>query len=96
MSYKVKFSRKTEDQLFDLECYIAERSSPSTAETFVAEIVTHCLTLSSFPERFPTFPGRPHLRRTHFEKRTIIVYAINDERQEVEVVGIFYGGQDVV
>ncbi len=37
---------------------------------------------------------RPGLRLTHHKGRTVIAYAIDDERLVVSVLGVFYGGQD--
>ena len=93
-AYTVAFSPEAQDQLAAIYRYIAASSgSPQVAERYTEAIVAYC-------EGFQTFPLRGNqrddirsgLRVTHYHKRTVIAFAVDDDR--VSIIGVFYGGQD--
>ncbi len=93
MSYLVVFTPEAEAQLIELYGYLAAEASPKTAARFTDGIVTHCESLSSFPMRGTRRDDvRPGLRITSYRKRVVIAFAVDAD--QVQIIGIFYGGQN--
>ncbi len=93
MSYIVVFSPEAEAQLVELYGYIAAEASPEIAARFTDGIVTYCESLSTFPNRGNRRDDiRPGLRVTSYRKRVAIAFNVDEER--VNIIGVFYGGQD--
>ena len=93
MSYLVVFTPEAEAQLMELYGYLAAEASPETAARFTDGIVTYCESLSSFPVRGARRDDvRPGLRITSYRKRVVIAFAVDAD--EVQIIGIFYGGQN--
>jgi toxin ParE1/3/4 len=92
-TYTVVFAPEAEAQLADLYHYIAKEASPKIAFEYTSAIIEHCEKLHSLPHRgTPRDDIRPGLRVTHYKRRTVIAYAV--EREQVLILGVFYGGQD--
>jgi plasmid stabilization system protein ParE len=95
MSFSIRFSKEAITQLDLLEQYIADAGSPTTAARYVDAIVAYCEGLTVFPQRRAQrsnlFEG---LRITHYRKRTVIAFLVDDAAEIISIVGIFYGGQD--
>jgi toxin ParE1/3/4 len=93
MSYTVVFTPEAEAQLTELYGYIAAEASPEIAARFTDGIVTYCESLSTFPNRGNRRDDiRPGLRVTSYRKRVAIAFNVDAER--VNIIGVFYGGQD--
>jgi toxin ParE1/3/4 len=93
MVYSVVFTPEAEAQIVDLYGYIAVEASPEIAARFTNGIVTYCESLSTFPNRGDRREDiRPGLRVTNYRKRVAIAFDIEESR--VNILGIFYGGQD--
>jgi toxin ParE1/3/4 len=93
MSYTVVFTPEAEAQLIELYRYIAAEASPEIAARFTDGIVTYSESLSTFPARgIKRDDIRPGLRITGYRKRVAIAFHADEER--VNIIGIFYGGQD--
>ena len=93
MPYLVVFTPEAEAQLIELYGYIATEASPETAARFTDGIVTYCESLSSFPVRGTRRDDvRPGLRITSYRKRVVVAFAIDAD--QVQIIGIFYGGQN--
>lgn len=93
MSSTVVFTPEAEAQLIELYGYIAAEASPEIAARFTDAIVTYCESLNTFPARGSRRDDiRPGLRITSYRKRVAITFNVDDER--VDVIGVFYGGQD--
>ena len=93
MKYNVVFTPEAEEQLVTIYRYIANAASPRIAERYTNAIINYCEELATFPHRSVKRDEiRPGLLVTNYKKRTIIAYAVNDNR--VSIIGIFYGGQD--
>jgi toxin ParE1/3/4 len=93
MSYSVIFTPEAQEQLLTIYRYLAANASPSTAERYTGAILDYCDGLAMFPERSALRDDiRPGLRLTNYKGRTVIAYVINGEM--VEIIGVFYGGQD--
>ncbi len=93
MSFTVVFTPEAEAQLTELYGYIAAEAFPEIAARFTDGIVTYCESLSTFPNRGNRRDDiRPGLRVTSYRKRVAIAFNVDDER--VNIIGVFYGGQD--
>jgi toxin ParE1/3/4 len=93
MSHRVIFSPEAEAQLISIYDYIAGKASPETAKRFTDSIADYCEGLDVFPHRgLKRNDLRPGLRIIGFRRRVSI--AVNVGGSQVEIVGIFYGGQD--
>ena len=93
MSYTVVFTPEAEAQLVELYGYIAAAASPEIAARFTDGIVTYCESLSTFPNRGNRREDiRPGMRVTSYRKRVAIAFDV--EAGRVEIIGVFYGGQD--
>lgn len=93
MAYTVVFTPEAEAQLIELYGYIAAEASPETSARFTDGIVTYCESLSSFPVRGTRRDDvRPGLRITSYRKRVVIAFAVDAD--QVQIIGIFYGGQN--
>jgi plasmid stabilization system protein ParE len=93
MSRTVVFTPEAEAQLVELYGYIAEKASPEIAARFTEGIVTCCESLSTFPLRGVRRENvRPGLRIVSYRKRVAIAFDVDADR--VNIIGIFYGGQD--
>ncbi len=95
MNFSVDFAPEAEEQLADIYRYIAERAAPSTAARYTGAIVACCEGLHLFPHRGAAREDlRPGLRLTHYKRRAVIAYAVDDASLRVTILGIYYGGQD--
>lgn len=95
MSYTVRFSHKARDQLIALDAYIATAASPDIAARYTDAVTEYCLSLELFPERgIRRDDIRPGVRITNYRKRTVIAFTVDTRAERVEILGVFYGGQD--
>lgn len=95
MAYRVVYSPEVVDALEALFLYIAERSTPATADRYLAAVIETCERLALFPHRgVPRDDIRPGLRVTHHQGRTVIAYAVDDDAQTVSIIGVYHGGRD--
>ena len=95
MPYRIVFTPEAANQIVALYEYIIADGSPLIAERYTSAIVNYCEELNTFPHRGTRRDDiRPGLRITHYKKRAIIAFTIDDIAQRVIIVGVFYGGQD--
>ena len=95
MTYTVRFAPEAAHQLEALYRYIASSASPTVAADYVDAIVAHCEGLAVFPHRGTLRDDiRPGLRTSSYRKRAVIATFVDDEAQQVTILGVFYGGQD--
>ena|SRR6185437_11132067 len=93
MSYTVVFTPEAEAQLVEMYGYISAEASPEIALRFTDGIVAYCESLSTFPNRGNRREDvRPGLRVTSYRKRVAIAFYVDEEA--VNIIGVFYGGQD--
>ena len=89
----VAFSPEAEEQLAELYRYITTAGSPDTALDYTQKIIEDCESLAVFPDRgTPRDDIRAGLRLSHYRGRVIIAYAVFGTT--VNILGVFYGGQD--
>lgn len=59
-------------------------------------MIETCEGLALFPLRGVSRKDiRPGLRVTHHRGRTLIAYAVDQDSQQVSILGVLYGGQDL-
>jgi toxin ParE1/3/4 len=93
VSRSIVVSPEAEAQLDDLYDYIAEAASPTTASRFLGAIVGRLESLGEFPMVGSTREDiSPGLRTIGFRRRVTIAFTVDPDK--VEIVGVFYGGQD--
>jgi toxin ParE1/3/4 len=93
MRYSVRYASRAEEQLDSLAIYIEQRSSEQIAVGFVNGIVDYCESLAGFPLRgIRRDDVRPGLRITNYRKRVVIAFDVDG--RFVNILGIFYGGQN--
>lgn len=95
MTHRVIFSPRAEAQLVKLHKDIGGRSAPTIGERYTAAIVKYCLALSTFPHRGTHRDDiRPGVRTIGYRRRATIAFEIAGDI--VNILGIYYGGQDYV
>lgn len=94
--YKVVYAPEADRQLSDLFTYIADASGNDfNAWQFVEAITRFCDGFERFPHRGILRDDiRPGLRITNYEGRTVIAFIVDDVAERVDILGVFYGGQD--
>jgi toxin ParE1/3/4 len=93
LSFQVAISPEAGAQLLSIYHYIAGEASPETAKRFTDSILDYCASFESFPHRGSKRDDlRPNLRIVGFRRRVSIALAVGGNR--VDIVGIFYGGQN--
>jgi plasmid stabilization system protein ParE len=93
MTWRVQFAPEALAQLIDLEQGISDAGAPVAGARYVDAMVDYCMKLHAFPHRGVARDDLiSGLRITHFRKRAIIAYLVDDAT--VSIVGVFYGGQD--
>jgi toxin ParE1/3/4 len=93
LPYHVIFSPEADAQLIDIYQHIAREASPEIAEQFTSAIVDYCEGFVTFPQRGAQRDDlRPGLRTIGFRRRITIAFTV--EQHTVNIIGIFYGGQN--
>ena len=94
MTHRVILSPRALQQLASIFRYIEKDASTQTAANFVESIMAHCQGFAQFPLRGTKQDEiRPGLRLVGVRKRVTIAFEV--EQTIVNILGIFYGGQDV-
>ncbi len=89
--YTIILSQEARAQLVEIYRYIATEASPQTAARYTDAIVAHCESFATFPHRGSSRDDvRPGLRITHYRRRVVIAFDIEDRR--VNIIGVYYGG----
>lgn len=90
----VAFGPEADDQLHDIERYIAGQGAPEAGCRFARAIFDRCMAIGGLPlggsPRDDLLPG---LRTVPF-RTTMIAYTV--EENTVVIQAIMYGGQDIV
>jgi plasmid stabilization system protein ParE len=93
--YTVGYAPEASNQLTALLWYVATNAGVKVAESFIAGIKRYCDSLGLYPERgIRRDDIRPELRITNHKGNTIVAFAIDHPARRVEILGIYYGGQD--
>ncbi|MCV3241903.1 type II toxin-antitoxin system RelE/ParE family toxin [Mesorhizobium sp. ZC-5] len=92
MVYRVTYRPLAVSDLDRIYEFIA-LDSPERAFAFVNRIRAHCAKLSEMPERgVPRDDLAFGIRTLSFERRVVVAYRVDDKA--VQIVRVFYAGQD--
>ncbi len=97
MTSRIGFTPEAQQQLHDLDEWIAENAGAQTATRFMSALLDHIDEILVFPRAGrPRDDIRPGMRTVNFRKRTLIAYEVDQSSVDVviNVLGVFYGGQD--
>src|SRR5712691_5571217 len=94
MDFKIIWSDSAVADLEDVCFYIAQ-DDPESARQVARGILAHVDILATFPFIGPTYPrgSRGTLRLIVFRSYRIF-YDVNEDRESVEILHIWYGSQD--
>ena len=91
--YAVRYAERAIEQLEEIGVYVAECSSEQIADRFIDGIVDACETLSMFPKRGVRRDDlRPGLRILGYRRRVSVAFEVEGDR--VNILGVYYGGQN--
>jgi toxin ParE1/3/4 len=94
MSHRVRFMPRALADLNEIHDYIAPRGGATVADNYISRIHAFCMKLETFPERGTRRDDLAiGLRTLGFERRATIAFFV--EGQEVWILRVLYGGQDV-
>lgn len=94
VGYQFALTPDAQDQLNEIEEFIAREASSAIATRYVEAILGRCESLVDFPRRgTPRDDLRPGIRTIPFRRRVTIAYVVEEAR--VVIVGIFYAGRDM-
>jgi toxin ParE1/3/4 len=92
MAHKLIYRPRAEEDLEAIYRFIAQ-DSPARAFSFIDQILERCDLLRDSPEQGRARPDlRPGLRVVPYGRSVVIAYQFTSDA--IEVVRIFYGGQD--
>ena len=96
-AYRIRLRPEAETDLQLLYQGLVERgASPFTARAYVNRIFGYVNGLDLFPKRGSLRNEiRPGLRVIGFERRVSIAFVVEDDTQDVVVLRILYGGQQL-
>lgn len=95
MNYLVRFAPEAADQLEELHAFVSMAATSGIASDYLEAIVGYCEGLAVFPIRgTPREDIRPGLRTVAYKKRVIIAFNVDEHAKAIEILGVFYGGQD--
>lgn len=95
MNFRVRFAPEAADQLEELHAFVSKAGTPAIASDYLDAIVRFCEGLAVFPIRgTPREDIRPGLRTVAYRKRVIIAFTFDEHAKAIEILGVFYGGQD--
>ncbi len=97
--FKVVYSPESIDDLRAIYLYIAnELKEPETARKQIDRIRSKIRGLDSFPGKYAKVEWAPwsdmDMRRISVDNY-LVFYLVNNEKSEVTIVRVFYGGRDI-
>ncbi len=92
--YRIQYSIEALQHLDDIQTYIQDKAGSGVAESYTLRILAFCESLSTFPRRGTKHDDIiPGLRMVCYKKRVTIAFAVEEE--DIVIIDIFYGGQDI-
>ena len=97
LAYRIRLRPEAENDLRLLYQGLVDRgASPSTARGYVNSIIGYVNGFDLFPKRGSVRNEiRQGLRIVGFERRVSIAFLVEDDTQEVVILRILYGGQQL-
>lgn len=95
-TYDVQLTPDAKNDLIGIYEYIADKSQmPEVAWAYMQKLETACHGLWTAPLRGQKRNDlRKNLRITPLDKNAVVAFEVDEEKQVVTVLNIFYGGQD--
>lgn len=95
-TYEVVLSPGARTDLYDLEDYIASKSSPEIASRYIDGLLDKCHSLWIAPQRATRRRGLPaNLRIIGHERAVTILFRIEEAEQLVVILGTAYRGRTI-
>lgn len=97
MTGRINFTPEAEQQLNELDDWIAAAASADIARSFVSAVLEHIDGILLFPLAGRAHDDvRPGMRSTTFRKRTLVAYEVDESSGElvINILGVFHGGPD--
>lgn len=95
MSYRLLFHPEFENDVTGMVLFIAEKADENAALKASDRADEALASLADNPHRAaPRNDVMPGLRIALFQHSGVIPYLVDDTREEVFVLGVFYGGQE--
>ena len=94
--YKVVFTPAAISDMRDIYNYIEEESGyPERALDYVNRLRAGCEKMCILPLRGQKRDDiRPNLRTTALEKRAVAAFEVEEDKQLIRILGVYYGGRD--
>ncbi|EFN7269076.1 type II toxin-antitoxin system RelE/ParE family toxin [Escherichia coli] len=93
MTFEVIITPEAEQQIINLHRYITEKAGGVIADNYANALLDYLDGFSAFPHRGNKRDDiRQGMRVTHFRHRTIIAFAVDDNK--VFIAGVYHGGQN--
>ncbi len=92
MGWQVALTDEAEDDLGQVVSFLAQKS-PEAAERIGLEIVEIIFSLDELPNRGAPMRNRPWLRKLP-HRHYLIIYQVNEEAGQVEIIRIWDNRQD--
>lgn len=94
MTGRIYYTPEAAQQLDDLDEWITAKGSAQTARDFVAALLDHIDGIVALPLAGRSREDiRPGIRTTVFRRRTLVAYVVDESSGDVNVLGVFSGGQ---
>ena len=94
--FDVRVDPAAERDLIEIGRYIAGQAGERIALDFVTRLEEACLSLAEAPHRGTKRDElRPGLRTFGVERRVTIMTVVDDQAQQVIILGVLYGGRDI-
>jgi plasmid stabilization system protein ParE len=95
MTGRIYYTPEAAQQLDDLDEWITAKGSAQTALDFVAALLDPIDGILAFPlAGRPRDDIRPGMRTTVFRRRALVAYEVDESSGDVNIIGVFSGGQD--
>ncbi|WP_170423996.1 type II toxin-antitoxin system RelE/ParE family toxin [Ruegeria arenilitoris] len=95
MTYTVRYHPSVADDLLTISDLIEDYAGAQVARRKLAEIAEVALGLRALPHRGSRRDHiLPGLRAIPAARRAVIAFTVDDDRQEVHVLAVTYGGAD--
>lgn len=86
--FSVVFSQRAENRLDEMVEYLTANSSPETKMSFLADLSQMLYRISQMPYLYPASRKKEGVRKCILNKRTLIYYRVQPEKQQIEIITI--------
>ncbi|MBS1814147.1 MAG: type II toxin-antitoxin system RelE/ParE family toxin [Acidobacteria bacterium] len=94
--FTVRFSPRANSHLAQIGSYLSKEAGQGSSKKFIGNLIADCKSLAIFPERGTLQQALgAGVRTCGWRRRVTIVFRVISQRSEVEILAIYYAGQDV-